>query len=869
MPHRQPAITKTVMTRHILHIIFSLSLVLTWGCSDSNNGLPEVAGGNKEVTLTLRLPGFIAGSRAIDENGIATLRVLFFDGDGNYISETAVNSDKISATALSNSYKVKLPIESGASTVHLVANYDNTVGADPAHIASAIDPNTTEKMVFWGSASVDDLKKPNSNIAMTRMCAKTELKSKIDGFNISQIKFYGAPESGTLAPVSAGILNLPDDISYNSTGIGITPQSPYYHYEAPAGRCFIIIKASYKGIEGYYKVSYIKAGEDNVAGDNITGLPILRNHRYQFTISGVNDCGWPTEQQAIASQPDNRLTVLLKDDDESIHDMISCRDYELGVCDTVRVGHDATAAEITFVTSYNGSPAYSLSIPETDEWISSPSEKSMESLPATDTRSDMVRYTVELRLLKNDHSEQQRETAVTVRSGDLSRQVVIRQDGANLKRDPSRQVLIYNLEQHNTGGYPYFTFIDEELKGATKEEMRVERNNGLHFAIYGNRYYYSIPYVEGDRVDTSHAPNVSVTHEGDKWVVRCSNHIDYDLWDGFFIITNPGTTRLEDIRITYPVFHRGLFHQLKGSRQIAGPTGGTAIGWYYYEQVTITGNGGKTYHILDRNMGASSNRFYSPSGVNSSMNTGATGGFFRIADAKSDMTLIAALPPEGYSVPISYHLKDIGINVKNDQEGTVYINTAGNNNGLPEIYIPLSGYMEGNNHKDEVHACLWSQSLLSGNQGFSTDSPEYGYWFLYLNVYGNRINLSNMRITTRSNEASFSLPKAMPVRCLHGPGAPDGSEIQPTEGRHRIYCTNSAGWTMINVHCWREEAGKDEVFTVWPGPAMSRTNDGKYYFDVPDRATHIKFSANGQPKSINLKLEDGRDTYDNNIPDIS
>mgnify|MGYP006990144313 CR=1 FL=1 len=54
-----------------------------------------------------------------------------------------------------------------------------------------------------------------------------------------------------------------------------------------------------------------------------------------------------------------------------------------------------------------------------------------------------------------------------------------------------------SVEDHDEA-CDYFDFIDNELQGATAEEMRVARNNGLHFRVCDNSYYYTIPIKDGD-----------------------------------------------------------------------------------------------------------------------------------------------------------------------------------------------------------------------------------------------------------------------------------------------------------------------------------------------------------------------------------
>ena len=88
---------------------------------------------------------------------------------------------------------------------------------------------------------------------------------------------------------------------------------------------------------------------------------------------------------------------------------------------------------------------------------------------------------------------------------------------------------------------------------------------------------------------------------------------------------------------------------------------------------------------------------------------------------------------------------------------------------IPQIFIPMSGYYEGKTdedavYKDSNHANLWTSSRLAGYQGFSESSPEYGFWYLYLDAFGKSLNLSNYRFVSGSSGKNTKRYRAMPVR---------------------------------------------------------------------------------------------------------
>ena len=812
--------------------------MLLAGCSDDTSQWlePELRDADS-VKLTLRLPGFKTGSRAasVDDCAINTLAVVFIDNKGNYLSEATVDQSQITGSGAT--YEVTLPIASDAAAVQLVANYGATLGADATTVGMTGDPGSRADIVFFGSATLAELQTDNPSVTLTRSVARTELTSTAPGFTVKEVKFYGTPSSGLVGSTDLTAPALPAGVTYSAGGVEMADDgTPHYHYEAAAGKCFLIIKGTYQGTEGWYKVGYVPSDTDgDAAGDEIA---LLRNHRYIFTITDVNDCGWPTEEEAVASRPDNRLTTELHDDNATIYNIIACRDYLLGVSQDAKVACDARTVEVKLVSSYPakaGEPQYTVGLPaEANDWLTGYTQTASTSVEESATQSPCTEYTLTFDLTANDRSENPREAVVTIRSGDLMRTVRITQEGTDFKRDATRRVMIHNLEYHGES-YDYFNFVDNELQGATEEEMRVARNNGLHFRVYNNKYHYTIPFKEGDEGEVlSGSDKISLTHVGSNWEVHCTDTRNYAMWTAQIRITNRGAARNDVVTVTYDVFHRGLFHRLTGAYQIPGPDeSAERTGWFYYEQVRVNVND-QDYYVLDRDMAATGNRFYSPDGVQSRGNIGSRGGYFKIAERKSDTHLIEALPPEGYIVPEAYHLQQLGIKPSGDAEGTVALTVT--EGSLTELYFPMSGYMEGSIHKDESHTCLWSRTALSGNQGFAEDSPEYGYWFMYLDVYGRSANLGNMRLATRSsvNTDGIGAYKAMPVRCLQGPEPPVGWNIPaPADGRRRIILTDVPA-TKLYLS-WT--GGSYATPESWP--KMYTCGANAFYYDIPKGATSI------------------------------
>lgn len=79
---------------------------------------------------------------------------------------------------------------------------------------------------------------------------------------------------------------------------------------------------------------------------------------------------------------------------------------------------------------------------------------------------------------------------------------------------------------------------------------------------------------------------------------------------------------------------------------------------------------------------------------------------------------------------------------------------------LPVIYLPASGYVEGESLKNATHANVWTRTLLSNHQGFDTTSPEFGFWYHYFDAYGKICTMSNLRFVSGSNGRNTGIYRA-------------------------------------------------------------------------------------------------------------
>lgn len=788
---------------------FMLLSVVLAACSD----IRDIVGGDtpdvpsEGVVLTLKLPNFTKNTVATraTEQQINKLCVLCYDADDKYLGMSNIIGADIKPND-DGTCKVKVKVVEGTATLHVVANATITEsdakdadGKNNLYNATREGNPKLTAPVCWGSVKVEDLLSGSTKVWLFRQFAKASVTkdSKLTNFEITGFRLFNTATKGTIATTELdNDVSLPSSVAYADEEDYSMGEHPFY--ETPAGKAYMIIRAKYDGgPDTYYKVEFLNNGTP-------TQMALLRNHHYQVKVTAVNHEGWATEDEAINNLSENRLTVEVVDDNPPIVNMIACKDYELGVCDKQTVKGNAGTATISFVTT---KPDFKYNVKWNADWITGYKETKSVVLPTSaEHPSTGTLYTIDLTLTANCQSAAQ-SGIVTITSGDLSREVEIKQLGYDFRTDKNRIVQIRDLENKSSdlNQDDYFSWMDSKLQGISPAENQGRvRNDGLHFFVGKNQVYYLIPYIDKDDM-TCNDPRVTVKLDSDKkfWEVRLANNSDesynvnnYNRWisnEAFTIITI--TNARTKITVTYPVYHVGLFAQLTGKAATDYQLGKSkASGWYYYEMVNVvakvTKKDGTTeykpYYMLDRNLGATNNGYYSPSTTALKDNKGAIGGYFKISeatnstDAKNNNDVVDALAIGNFKVCDNMCLQglidnnnDLAIEEETTHYGEKYncLRITTRNRDIPEIFIPMSGYYEGKTdqdlvYKDSYHANLWTSSRLSDYQGFSSTSPEYGFWYLYLDAFGKSLNMSNYRFVSGSSGKNKGRYRAMPVRLV-------------------------------------------------------------------------------------------------------
>lgn len=750
------------------------------------------------LVLNLQLTNFTKqqiGTRAGASETFNSLCAVFYGDKDKYLGKADCFST-LSPPQSDGSYKVKITnVPAGTKNVHLVANASDMTESEAQDLQSLTaakkrDPQL-DAPICWGEISIDKLLEANPSVTMLRQCAKIslEIDKGIQNFTDAGLYVYNMATKAAIAPANYNTEQKTDDLAESTAlrtednPLGGGTATTVAVNETSAGKAMVIIKAKYKKSEeedyreGYYKVALYK---DNT---KTTQYALLRNHHYTIKVIKVNDYGFSTPEEAKKSQPENRLEVEVRDDNPEITRMIACKDYELGVSDYQEINANDTVATVTIVTTLpkatsSDDKLYGVKI--NNSWITDWQQETENDIQETSRSSKGKKYTLKLTLKKNNQSENPRPGIITVTSGDLSLDITIKQAGFDFrKEDPDRTVTMqYN---NSTVAANYFKWLDEDVKGITPEDMQgAVRNDGLHFCVGTANITYLIPYLDEDK-RINNDSRIKVEKDNGYWKVSLTNTTaSTDLWKSSFTIINKA-----GIKITYPVYHTGIFHKIDESTdyQLTENGDNTKVkGWFYYGVVKVQGKKADetttTYYMLDRNLGASNNGYYAPDVVALEKNKKAIGGYFCISKKQStsdaNQDLSSALAPEGYTIPTDAVFEEL-VNAGNlevvpqstslgETYNCVRIKTV--DSELPYIYLPMGGFLEGESHKNPIHVNLWTKTLLAGTQGFSADSPEYGFWYRYFDVYNKRIGLSNMRFVSGSNGKNNGRYKGMPIRLI-------------------------------------------------------------------------------------------------------
>lgn len=714
---------------------------------------------NGKVTLRLVVPATtVVNTRANTDETISgnDLYVIEYGDQGSCVAMRKVEPSNFSDNTLTiNNVNTK------TTDIHIVANgnailkgKDNIAKLDGVYCDEIPSPP-----VLWGHINMSDLKSgTNNTVSLLRNVAMATLNkadSIKDKFVISGWEITQTANQGSIAPkdYTDGSTNeLAEDKLDKTIGNceGSNAGEALYLFETPAKvDSRIVIKAN----EKYYTANFLdKTGSK---------LPLLRNHHYQITVTATGK-GYDSKEDAL-NAPAGNIKVDIKDYNFKVTNLISNGAYELGTCDTVRVEAGKktySGGEAYFVTMWgndvnaeNIKP--SVTTTPKDTWLTDVKKDEGTLISSAGYSSAGKGYKLTFTCAENP-SEEIRRTTLTVTFGVLKRDIVIVQKGSNLKK--ARTTMIYGLNGDFKKGQNYIEF-SKEVKGISRAAMggTSERDNGLQLGIgRENNYHYTIEKKTGDyyEVDKAVEEKAEVKDDGGVYTIKAKDPNDESVWTGRFTITTQ-----EGHKITYDIYHTGIFWEEKDTYQPAINRTNTT-GWYYYELIESE-NG---VWMLDRNLGATS--------------VDDPGGYYRIKEGKDRNSAMADICPPGFSIPTASLWKqltpEMTLVTRTTSNGTTYQSVelpAATTAQSKNIRFPRGGMNNGYEVTNPSIGYYWSATIVSGNQGFDFNSPEYGYWYNVARLSSGSKSMISVRYVGGSNLTNTGVYKYLNTRCVKSSSA--------------------------------------------------------------------------------------------------
>mgnify|MGYP006897786589 CR=1 FL=1 len=709
---------------------------------------------NGKVTLRLVVPATtVVNTRANTDETISgnDLYVIEYGDQGSCVAMRKVEPSNFSDNTLTiNGVNTK------TTDIHIVANgnailkgKDNIAKLDGVYCDEIPSPP-----VLWGHINMSDLKSgTNNTVSLLRNVAMATLNkadSIKDKFVISGWEITQTANQGSIAPkdyTDGNTNELAGDELNKKIGDceGSNAGEALYLFETPAKvDSRIVIKAN----EKYYTANFLdKTGSK---------LPLLRNHHYQITVTATGK-GYDSKKDAL-NAPAGNIKVDIKDYNFKVTNLISNGAYELGTCDTVRVEAGKktySGGEAYFVTMWgndvnaeNIKP--SVTTTPKDTWLTDVKKDEGTLISSADYSSAGKGYKLTFTCAENP-SEEIRRTTLTVTFGVLKRDIVIVQKGSNLKK--ARTTMIYGLNGDFKKGQNYIEF-SKEVKGISRAAMggTSERDNGLQLGIGSeNNYHYTIEKKTGDyyEVDKAVEEKAEVKDDGGVYTIKAKDPNDESVWTGRFTITTQ-----EGHKITYDIYHTGIFWEEKDTYQPAINRTNTT-GWYYYELIESE-NG---VWMLDRNLGATS--------------VDDPGGYYRIKEGKDRNSAMADICPPGFSIPTASLWKqltpEMTLVTRTTSNGTTYQSVelpAATTAQSKNIRFPRGGMNNGYEVTNPSIGYYWSATIVSGNQGFDFNSPEYGYWYNVARLSSGSKSMISVRYVGGSNLTNTGVYKYLNTRCV-------------------------------------------------------------------------------------------------------
>ena len=353
-----------------LKIIPYLICILFASCA-SDDSRPTQTPRQVNVALTVTLPepeNVHSLARSYTDSEIRNVDVLVFDEDGKFMERVKVDGGELTPSGTEISFSIRLDATSKRRVIHLVTNGRTTDGVTdrlnfgdvtPAMLESvamlALKTSTftgtlvdnVMPLIMWGRVELPtgiNIVTNADNVKLLRAVACVQVKkgavdatNGLNDFTVQSITVNKGADCGYLTPTNYSTTVTPvtgrplsgSTLNYaNGWSDGETPSLYIYERNCTSGDYMgVIIKAMYKGKEGYYKVVMVDNGG--------TPLNVVRNHRYIITVVSVNGPGYASVTDAINFAPSNALKVELTDEDSDFPCIVADAQHRMTMSNNV------------------------------------------------------------------------------------------------------------------------------------------------------------------------------------------------------------------------------------------------------------------------------------------------------------------------------------------------------------------------------------------------------------------------------------------------------------------------------------------------------------------------------------------------------
>ena len=353
-----------------LKIIPYLICILFASCA-SDDSRPAQTPRQVNVALTVTLPepeNVHSLARSYTDSEIRNVDVLVFDEDGKFMERVKVDGGELTPSGTEISFSIRLDATSKRRVIHLVTNGRTPDGVTdrlnfgdvtPAMLESvamlALKTSTftgtlvdnVMPLIMWGRVELPtgiNIVTNADNVKLLRAVACVQVKkgavdatNGLNDFTVQSITVNKGADCGYLTPTNYSTTVTPvtgrplsgSTLNYaNGWSDGETPSLYIYERNCTSGDYMgVIIKAMYKGKEGYYKVVMVDNGG--------TPLNVVRDHRYIITVVSVNGPGYASVTDAINFAPSNALKVELTDEDSDFPCIVADAQHRMTMSNNV------------------------------------------------------------------------------------------------------------------------------------------------------------------------------------------------------------------------------------------------------------------------------------------------------------------------------------------------------------------------------------------------------------------------------------------------------------------------------------------------------------------------------------------------------